>query len=112
MQITAARRGSGNNLKWHTHYPIDIFKQSVAAIFIGIVQFKIDSIGCKGTGLNTIADRGTAIAKKQMRDFGGMVSFEVKGGKEAAARLLDNMEICSLAVRIQPELKNTLSPIP
>jgi len=43
---------------------------------------------------------GHEIAKKQMRDFGGMVSFEVKGGKEAAARLLDNMEICSLAVSL------------
>jgi len=43
---------------------------------------------------------GHEIAKKQMRDFGGMVSFEVKGGKAAAARLLNSLEICTLAVSL------------
>ena len=29
------------------------------------------------------------VAKKQMKGFGGMVSFEVKGGKKAASRLVE-----------------------
>lgn len=37
------------------------------------------------------------LAKKQMRGFGGMVSFEVKGGLEAAKNLLKNTELFSLA---------------
>jgi methionine-gamma-lyase len=40
------------------------------------------------------------IAKKQMKLFGGMISFEVKGGKEAGAMLLDNLKMCKLAVSL------------
>jgi cystathionine gamma-lyase len=40
---------------------------------------------------------GHAIAKKQMRDFGGMLSISVKGGKEAALRLLTRTKLFSLA---------------
>lgn len=40
------------------------------------------------------------VAKKQMSDFGGMVSFEVKGGKAAGAELLNNLKLCSLAVSL------------
>jgi cystathionine gamma-lyase len=40
---------------------------------------------------------GHAIAKKQMRDFGGMLSLSVKGGKEAALRLLTRTKLFSLA---------------
>lgn len=43
---------------------------------------------------------GHEIAKKQMADFGGMMSFEVKGGREAGAKLLDNLELCTLAVSL------------
>lgn len=39
-----------------------------------------------------------AIAKKQMRDFGGMMSFELKGDNlEAAVRLMEAVRIFSLA---------------
>lgn len=39
-----------------------------------------------------------AIARKQMRDFGGMMSFELKGDKlEAAIRLMEAVKIFSLA---------------
>ena len=41
------------------------------------------------------------IAKKQMTGFGGMVSFEVKGGKQEASRLV---EVCFR--RIQSDVKN------
>jgi methionine-gamma-lyase len=37
------------------------------------------------------------LAKKQMRDFGGMLSFEVKGGLEAAARFMDKLRFCLMA---------------
>ena len=40
------------------------------------------------------------VAKKQMRDFGGMISFEVKGGRPAGSTLLDNLELCTLAVSL------------
>lgn len=37
------------------------------------------------------------IARRQMRRFGGIISFEIKGGLEAAHRLLDNIKLFSLA---------------
>ena len=40
---------------------------------------------------------GHAIAKKQMRDFGGMISVSVKGGKEAALKLMTRTKLFSLA---------------
>jgi len=43
---------------------------------------------------------GHEIAKAQMSDFGGMVAFEVKGGKKAGIALCDNLEMCALAVSL------------
>ncbi|HMC65093.1 MAG TPA: PLP-dependent transferase, partial [Gemmataceae bacterium] len=40
---------------------------------------------------------GHAIAKRQMRDFGGMLSVSIKGGKEAALRFLTRTKLFSLA---------------
>jgi cystathionine beta-lyase/cystathionine gamma-synthase len=40
---------------------------------------------------------GHELAKQQMRDFGAMMSVSVKGGKEAALRLLTRTKIFSLA---------------
>lgn len=40
------------------------------------------------------------VAKKQMSDFGGIVSCVVKGGREAGAKLLNSMELCALAVSL------------
>ncbi len=37
------------------------------------------------------------LAKKQMRNFGGMVSFEVKGGAEAARKAVTNTKLFALA---------------
>jgi len=39
-------------------------------------------------------------AKKQMRGFGGMIAFEIKGGKEAGKRLLNNVKLCTLAISL------------
>jgi len=43
---------------------------------------------------------GHEIAKKQMSSFGSLLAFEVKGGKEAAMNLLDNLQMCALAVSL------------
>jgi cystathionine beta-lyase/cystathionine gamma-synthase len=40
---------------------------------------------------------GHAIARLQMRDFGGMISVRLKGGKEAALRMLTRTKLFSLA---------------
>ena len=49
-------------------------------------------------GLET--HEGYNIVKKQMKDFGGMISFELKGGYEAGKSLLNNLKLCSLAVSL------------
>jgi methionine-gamma-lyase len=40
------------------------------------------------------------LARRQMDGFGGMIAFEVKGGYETATRLLDRVQLCSLAVSL------------
>ncbi len=40
------------------------------------------------------------LAKKQMTDFGSIISFEVKGGVEAGRQLMNNVEVCTLAVSL------------
>jgi methionine gamma-lyase len=41
-----------------------------------------------------------ALAKKQMRGFGGMVCFDLKGGVAAGTRLMNTVKVCSLAVSL------------
>ncbi|MCY6369156.1 methionine gamma-lyase [Clostridium ganghwense] len=40
------------------------------------------------------------LAKKQMKKFGAMISFELKGGLEAGRQLMNNVELCTLAVSL------------
>lgn len=40
------------------------------------------------------------LAKKQMDGFGSMISFSVKGGLEAGKVLMDNVQLCILAVSL------------
>lgn len=40
------------------------------------------------------------LAKKQMRNFGGMVTFEVKGGRKAGEKLMNNVGLITLAVSL------------
>ncbi len=40
------------------------------------------------------------LAKRQMDSFGGMIAFEVKGGYDAGCRLLDKVQLCTLAVSL------------
>jgi len=46
-------------------------------------------------GLPSHADH--ELAKSQMKGFGGMLSFEVKAGMEAAIQFMNNLKFCSLA---------------
>jgi methionine-gamma-lyase len=41
-----------------------------------------------------------ALAQKQMRGFGGMVCFDLKGGVQAGARLMNAAKLCALAVSL------------
>lgn len=43
---------------------------------------------------------GHVLAKKQMSDFGGMLGFDVKGGKEAGKVLMNSVKLCILAVSL------------
>ena len=43
---------------------------------------------------------GYEIAKKQMKNFGGIMSFELKGGFEAGKTLLNSVQLCALAVSL------------
>lgn len=43
---------------------------------------------------------GHEIARQQMKDFGGIFAFELKGGIEAGKTLLNNLKLCSLAVSL------------
>jgi methionine-gamma-lyase len=43
---------------------------------------------------------GHHIAKKQMKYFGGMIAFEVTGGIKAGKAVMDNIQICTLAVSL------------
>ncbi len=40
------------------------------------------------------------LAKRQMRNFGGMVTFEVKGGRKAGEKLMNNVGLITLAVSL------------
>jgi len=43
---------------------------------------------------------GYEIAKRQMRGYGGMLSFIVRGGVEAGKHVLDHVQLCTLAVSL------------
>jgi methionine-gamma-lyase len=40
------------------------------------------------------------MAKLQMSDFGGMIAFEIKGGLEEGKKMMDAVELCTLAVSL------------
>ncbi len=60
-----------------------------------------------------------ALAKQQMTSFGGIISFEIKGGVAAGRKVMNSVELCSLAVSlgdtetlIQHPASMTHSPVP
>ncbi len=44
--------------------------------------------------------KGHNIAKEQMKGFGAMISFEVKGGLEAASKFVDSLKLAQIAVSL------------
>ncbi len=40
------------------------------------------------------------LARRQQRGFGGMISFMVQGGRQAGSTVMDNVELCTLAVSL------------
>ncbi len=44
--------------------------------------------------------RQQELARRQMKGFGGMVSFELKGGLEAGITVMNNVFLCTLAVSL------------
>lgn len=47
-----------------------------------------------------LSHEGHDIAKKQMKDFGAIIAFELKAGFEGGKTLLNNLHLCSLAVSL------------
>jgi methionine-gamma-lyase len=43
---------------------------------------------------------GHELARSQMSDFGGMIAFELKGTRDDAKRMMDYVELCTLAVSL------------
>jgi methionine-gamma-lyase len=43
---------------------------------------------------------GHETAKKQMKKFGGMIAFEIRGGIDSGKRLMDSLQLCILAVSL------------
>ena len=48
------------------------------------------------------------LCKQQQSDFGGIVSFEVKGGKEAAWKVIDSTELISITANLG-DTKSTIT---
>ena len=48
------------------------------------------------------------LAKQQQSDFGGVVSFEVEGGKDAAWRLIDSTQLLSITANLG-DVKSTIT---
>jgi methionine-gamma-lyase len=44
--------------------------------------------------------KGHDVAARQMKDFGGMLSFEVKGGKPAGMKLVNSLKMITVAVSL------------
>nr|WP_307774794.1 methionine gamma-lyase [uncultured Cetobacterium sp.] len=57
---------------------------------------KIEAVYYPGLSTHT----GHDVAKEQMSAFGGIMSFELKGGVEAGKTLLNGLKLCSLAVSL------------
>lgn len=66
-----------------------------------IVDFLVDHPKVKKVNYPGLENfKNHDVAKKQMNDFGAMVSFEVEGGLEAGKTIMNNVKLCSLAVSL------------
>jgi methionine-gamma-lyase len=57
---------------------------------------KVEKVNYPGLASHPQAE----VARRQMSGYGGMLSFEVKGGVEAGRRLMNSLKLCSLAVSL------------
>ena len=71
---------------------------SNAMTVAGFLESHPQVIKCIYPGLRSHPDH--ELAKKQMDGFGGMVTFEVKGGREAAERVMKRFEIIASAASL------------
>jgi len=46
------------------------------------------------------SDKYHALAKKYLKGSGGVVTFELKGGKEAAVKFMDSLKLASIAIHV------------
>ncbi len=75
--------------------PLRMNKHSENAMALALALSANDNVlTVNYPGLETHPDH--LIAKKQMRAFGGMMSFELKGGMDAALQSMNRMQLCSL----------------
>ncbi|MFT7531190.1 MAG: O-succinylhomoserine sulfhydrylase [Gammaproteobacteria bacterium] len=51
---------------------------------------------------------GHKLAKRQQKDFGGVLSFEVEGGREAAWRIIDHTQVLSITANLG-DTKSTIT---
>ena len=61
-----------------------------------VKQEKVERVYYPGLETHT----GYEIAKKQMQDFGAMISFEVKGGKEGGMKFVNSLSMIPIAVSL------------
>lgn len=57
---------------------------------------KVEKVNYPGLASHPQAE----VVRRQMNGWGGMLSFEVKGGVEAGRKLMNGLKLCSLAVSL------------
>ncbi|MEO5905652.1 MAG: aminotransferase class I/II-fold pyridoxal phosphate-dependent enzyme [Saprospiraceae bacterium] len=76
--------------------PLRMHKHSTNALFVAYKLAEHKKVAFVNyPGLESHPDH--LIAKKQMKMFGGMLSFELKGGMNDALKALNKLKLCSLA---------------
>ena len=76
--------------------PLRMHKHSTNALYVAYKLAEHEKVAFVNyPGLETHPDH--MIAKKQMNLFGGMLSFELKGGLNEAINVMNKLKLCSLA---------------
>lgn len=76
--------------------PLRMHKHSTNALFLAYQLMDHPAVAnVNYPGLENHPDHH--IARKQMKAFGGMMSFEIKGSLDDAIRVMNNLKMCSLA---------------
>jgi len=80
---------------------LDVRMERHNAVALKVAQFleqhpKIEKVHYPGLKSHPYHE----LAKKQMKGFGGMISFEVRGGSEAGRKLIESVKLITLAVSL------------